>query len=151
MHSINIVELWCWNKECPDYGKINGRNIVFKEAYGNNQNSLFKCTTCGHCFSETHGTPFFDLKTHRKEVLRTLAMFPEKGSIRGVARASGHSKDTVQRWIKVASEHCKEVTEYFFRDLNLNIIQIDEIWSYIKKKKKMLQKKIQPNVVIATL
>ena len=53
--------------------------------------------------------------------------------------------------MKVASKHCKEVTEYFFHDLMLNIIQIDEIWSYIKKKKKMLQKKIQPNVVIAIL
>ncbi len=70
-------------------------------------------TTCKHCFSETHGTPFFELKTPTGEVIRTLAMFPEKGSIRGVARASGHSKDTVQRWIRVASEHCKEVTEYF--------------------------------------
>lgn len=150
MHSTNISELWCWNKECSDYDKTGGGNIIFKETYGNNQNSLFKCTTCGHCFSETRGTPFFELKTPREEVIRTLAMFPEKGSIRGVARASGHSKDTVQRWARVAAKHCKEVTEYFFHDLNLTIVQIDEIWSYIKKKKKMLQKKIQPNVVIAT-
>jgi transposase-like protein len=136
MHSTNTVELWCWNKECPAYGKINEGNIIFKEAYGNNQTSLFKCTICGHCLSETRGTPFFELKIAREEVIRTLAMFPEKGSIRGVARASGHSKDTVQRWIRVASEHCKEVTEYFFRDLHLNIVQVDEIWSYIKKRKK---------------
>ncbi len=136
MQSTNLSELWCWNKECSDYGKINEGNIVFKEAYGNNHISLFKCTSCGHCFSETHGTSFFELKTSREEVIRTLAMFPEKGSIRGVARASGHSKDTVQRWIKAACEHCKEVTEYFFRDLNLSIVQIDEIWSYIKKRKK---------------
>ncbi len=88
MHSTNTAELWCWNKECPDYGKINGGNIIFKEVYGNNQTSLFKCTNCGHCFSETHGTPFFELKTSREEVIRTLAMFPEKRSIRGVA--TGH-------------------------------------------------------------
>ncbi len=135
MHLTNIAELWCWNKECPDYGKINGGNIIFKEVYGNNQTSLFKCISCGHCLSETRGTPFFELKTAREEVTRTLAMFPEKGSIRGVARASGHSKDTVQRWMKVASEHGKEVTEYFFRDLNLSVVQVDEIWSYIKKRR----------------
>lgn len=136
MHPTKTWELWCWNKKCPDYGKTGEGNIVFKETYGSNQNSLFKCTTCKHCFSETHGTPFFELKTPGGEVIRTLAMFPEKGSIRGVSRASGHSKDTVQRWIRVASEHCKEVTEYFFRDLNLNVVQVDEIWSYIKKRKK---------------
>jgi hypothetical protein len=44
MHLTNIVELWCWNKECTDYGKINEGNVVFKETYGNNQNRLFKCT-----------------------------------------------------------------------------------------------------------
>lgn len=136
MHTINISELWCWNKECPNFGIPQQGNIVFKETYGNNQNSLFKCTTCGHCFSETRGTPFFELKTPKEEVIRTLAMFPEKGSIRGVGRASGHTTNTIQRWAAVASEHCKEVTEYFFRDLNLDIVQIDEIWSYIKKRKK---------------
>lgn len=67
MHLTNIVELWCWNKECTDYGKINGGNVVFKETYGNNQNRLFKCTTCGHCFSETHGTPFLSLKQPGKK------------------------------------------------------------------------------------
>jgi transposase-like protein len=136
MHPTRTWELWCWNIECPDYGKTGEGNIVFKEAYGNNQNSLFKCTTCGHCFSETHGTTFFGLKASREEVIRTLAILPEKGSIRGVARASGHTPNTVIRWMTVAAEHCNEVTEYFFHDLDLNIIQIDEIWSYIKKGRK---------------
>jgi hypothetical protein len=29
------------------------------------------------------------------EVLRTLALLPEKGSIRGVARATGHDKNAI--------------------------------------------------------
>ena len=39
-------------------------------------------------------------------------MIPEKGSIRGVARATGHSKDTICRWLKIAGTHSKEVTSY---------------------------------------
>jgi hypothetical protein len=39
-------------------------------------------------------------------------MLPEKGSIRGVARATGHSKDTVCRWLEIAGTHSKEVTTY---------------------------------------
>jgi hypothetical protein len=76
------------------------------------------------------------LKTSREELIRALAMLPEKGSIRGVARASGHTPNTIIRWMTVAAEHCNEVTEYFFHDLDLNTIQIDEIWSYIKKGRK---------------
>ena len=63
-------------------------------------------------------------------------MIPEKGSIRGVARATGHSKDTICRWLKIAGTHSKEVTTYFLRNLNLTKVEVDEIWSYIKKANK---------------
>lgn len=67
----------------------NQGNIVLKERYGKNKHILLKCKTCNHCFSETRGTVFFGPDTPQEEVLRTLAMLPEKGSIRGVARALG--------------------------------------------------------------
>jgi hypothetical protein len=63
-------------------------------------------------------------------------MIPEKGSIRGVARANGHSKNTIRRWLKIAGTHSKEVTAYFLINLNLKRVEVDEIWSYIKKAKK---------------
>ena len=37
------------------------------------------------------GTVFFGLNTPDEEVLRAIAMLPEKGSILRVARATGHS------------------------------------------------------------
>jgi len=40
-------------------------------------------------------------------------MMPEKGSIRGVARATGHSKNTICKWVEIAGIHLKEVTTYF--------------------------------------
>ena len=95
-----------------------------------------ECKSCGKCFSETRGTPFFGLKTPRKEILRSLAIIPEKGSIRGVARATSHGKNTICKWLYIAGAHCKEVTEYFLHDLELDKVQVDEIWGYIKKRKK---------------
>ena len=75
---------------------------MLKERYGKNNHALLKCKTCKSCFSETKGTIFFELNTPDEEVLRTIAMLPEKGSIRGVARATGHSKDTICRWLEIA-------------------------------------------------
>ena len=69
------------------------------------------------------------------EVVRSLAQIPEKGSIRGVARSSGHDKGTICKWVDLAGKHCEEVTDYFLRDLHLDRVQVDEIWSYIKKAK----------------
>jgi len=115
--NIDVSRYWCPNRECPDYGEKGRRNIVLKEKYGKEERWLLKCKTCGHCFSETRDTIFFGLMTPREEVLRTLAMIPEKGSIRGTARATGHDKNAICRWLKIAGEHCKEVTDYFLKDL----------------------------------
>lgn len=136
---LNIAELWCWNKECPDYGAAGKGNIVPKEQSGKHGNVLYRCRTCGHCFSETRGTPFFGLNTPREEILRVLALLPEKGSIRGLARATGHKQDTIALWIRRAGEHVEEVNEYFLHDLHLNAVQVDEIWAFIKKRTKMLK------------
>jgi len=95
MHSnLDISEYWCPNRECSDHGKKGKGNIIPKEKYGNEDRWLLKCKTCGHCFSETRGTIFFGLMTPKEEVLRILAMIPEKGSIRGTARDTGHDKSS---------------------------------------------------------
>ncbi len=89
---IDLSKFWCWNKDCPDYGKKERGNIVLKERYGKQDRALLRCKTCNHCFSETRGTAFYHLNTPQDEVLRTLAMLPEKGGIRGTARATGHDR-----------------------------------------------------------
>jgi hypothetical protein len=91
--NLDLSKFWCWQKDCSDYGKKGAGNIVLKERYGKDNRALLKCRTCGHCFSETRGTPFFGLNTSMDEVCRTLAQIPEKGSIRGVARTSDHASN----------------------------------------------------------
>jgi hypothetical protein len=70
------------------------------------------------------------------EVCRKLAEIPGKGSIRGVARSSGHDKSKICRWIDLAGKHCREVTDYYLKELHLDRVQVDEIWSFIKKGEK---------------
>jgi transposase-like protein len=133
---IELSKYWCPRKDCTDYGKTGKGNIIIKEKYGKEERYLLKCRSCGHCFSETKGTAFFCLHVPKEKVLRVLSMLPEKGSIRGLARATNHSQDTISKWMKVAGNHCREVDEYYLNNLKLERIQVDEIWSYIKKRKK---------------
>ena len=136
MNRMTAVDLWCWNKKCSDYRIKGKKNIVEKERIGKFNHMLYRCRTCEHCFSETRGTPFFGLQTPRQEILRTLAMIPEKGSLRGVARATGHRPITISTWVKRAGSHSYEVMKHLFQNLELTQVQIDEIWAYIKKKEK---------------
>jgi transposase-like protein len=120
----------------PGLRKEREGNIVLKEHYGKQNTALLRCKTCKKIFSENRGTPFFGLHKPKEMVLRSMAMLVEKGSIRGTARAMGANKDSVALWLKRAGEHCEEVTEYLLRDLNLSQVQIDEIWTFIKKREK---------------
>jgi len=84
----DLSRFWCWHIDA----QIMARNVLgillLRNFMEKNNTALLKCRTCGHCFSETRGTPFFGLTTPWNEVVRTLAQIPEKGSIRGVARSS---------------------------------------------------------------
>jgi hypothetical protein len=34
----------------------------------------------------------------------------------------------------LVGNHCREVTDYYLNDLHMDRVQVDEIWSYIKKR-----------------
>jgi hypothetical protein len=38
---LYTLDLWCWKKDCPNYGKKGLENIVFKERYGKMNAALF--------------------------------------------------------------------------------------------------------------
>jgi hypothetical protein len=113
-------------------------NIVIKEKYGKEEKYFLKCKTCKHCFCETRGTAFFCLYAPKEEVLRVLAMlrlcFPKKEAFvvwlaqRIIAKARSLAGLGCRK-------HCR-VNEYYLNELKLERVQVDEIWSYIKKKKR---------------
>lgn len=132
----DLSSFWCWNEDCPDYGKKGQGNIYVHDRKGGKYPAILKCRTCKKTFSERRGTFFFGLRTPKKDVLRALALLPEKGSIRAVSRITGFDKGTIVAWVKLAGKHTKQFNEFFLRGLQLTEVQVDEIWAYIKKTKK---------------
>jgi hypothetical protein len=47
-------------------------------------------------------------------------MIPEKGGISGVARATGHSKNTICRWLEIAGTHLKKL-QLIFSEILISI------------------------------
>ena len=134
---FNGEKLYCRNRKCPNYGKKGNGNIILKEFKGRNKRALLMCKICKKCFSETHGTPFFGLKTSISEVAEALALIPNLGSIRAVARFTNHKPDTIRSWIDLAEEDSvDEINYYFYKNLHLTQVQIDEIWTSINKRKR---------------
>lgn len=147
--NLNLSKFWCWQKDCPDYGKMDSGNIVLKERCGNDNRALLKCKTCGHCFSETHGTPFFGLHTPIDEVCRTLAQIPEKGSIRGAARMSGHDKGTICNGSILLASTAKKWRIIFWKNFALIASRLTRS-GLIKKRRKTSLSAIRKNTAMST-
>ena len=84
---------------------------------------------------------------YSKETIQTIILaVAESNSVRGTARIFKLDKDGVNRVVLKAGAHCKKVLENLITDLCLNECQLDELWSFVKKRKLFPQKTSSGNM-----
>jgi len=142
--TIVTDHLCCPNEECPSYG-IRGphpnHDIVGYGTYTTvhgEKRQMYLCRVCEKPFSETAGTPFYRLKTPKEIVCHALNELAEGSGVRSVARTNHVDKDTVLGWLKLAGQHCRRVSEFTMQGLELAQVQLDELWTFVRKKEKKL-------------
>jgi transposase-like protein len=138
MMKSRAATLFCPFERCADH-KIKGKgNIIFIRKYGSGETqNLFKCTTCLRTFSERRGTPLFECHLPEEKVYLILKCLSEGNGIRATSRIVGVSKDTVGSIINRIGDHIENVTETLMTDYHLEECQVDELWGYIFKKKRI--------------
>ncbi len=117
----------CPNSRCTDYSEKGRGNIRLERWYGMNHVALLRCRTCKKTFSESRGTPFFELRLPYEKLYRILTSLVRCGSIRGTADTVGVDKNTVLRILRVAGVKMKEFNEFMLRNLRMNQAQCDEL------------------------
>ena len=120
---------WCDQKSCPDRGKIDARNI---KPYSHVERRYY-CTTCTHTFSADRGTFFDTLRTDRHVLLDAVAMLVERNTLRAISRIKHGKPHTVLHWLDLAGQHAAAVSKDCIHGLHVTQVQIDELWTFIKK------------------
>ncbi len=133
-------EHWCPNKRCVDYGKKDESNVRFVRRYGKRATALFRCRTCGKTFSERNGTPLFGLKMEDETFFDIVTCVGECNGVRATGRIVGVKPDTVTNVIERMGEHARRVLAFHLRDLWPGEVQLDELWSFVRKKERNLTK-----------
>jgi transposase-like protein len=134
---IDTSMFFCPYDECSNYGKVGVDNqIIASGCYGKHQTQLLKCKVCRRTFSARRGTPLFELKTDEKTFYDVIACLAEGNGIRATGRIKNIDKDTVASWLKKASQHVEAVSRYLMVNLHFEAVQLDEFWSFVKKKKR---------------
>ena len=54
--------------------------------------------------------------------------------MRGISRVTGHHLATIARYYRLTGEHASLLTATSLQDLGPERIELDEIWSFVRKK-----------------
>ena len=138
----DVNNAFCPNVDCKDYGLQNHGNIAIRGKYGKDKDKdLLYCRTCGKRFAATRATAFFGLHLSDDKIAQIIHHAAEGVGVRATSRLLDINKDTVNRVILRAGEHCEIVLSNLLRSLKLEQAQLDELWAFVKKRN-LLSKKI---------
>ena len=103
---------------------------------------LLYCRTCGKRFASTRATAFFGLHLSDEKIEQIIHHATEGVGVRATARLLGINKDTVNRVILRAGEHCELILSSLLRSLKLKETQLDELWCFVKKRNVLTNKSL---------
>jgi transposase-like protein/IS1 family transposase len=108
-----------------------------RHKHGKNKcgNQRYKCATCGATFVEAGG-PLGDMRVSMKQATLALNLMLEGMSIRSVQRITGLCRQTLADLIILVGENCARMLESTVKGVEVNELQVDEIWGFIGMKEK---------------
>jgi len=131
----DLEQCFCPNKQCKDYGLRGHGNISIRGKYGKDKSrDLLWCRTCGKRFAATRASALFGMHLPAETIRQIIHHAAEGVGVRATARLLGLDKDTVNRVILRAGEHCARVLSSLLQSLELHETQLDELWTFVKKR-----------------
>lgn len=120
---------------CPSGCKIVERDFKLVRCYGPHHTPFYRCGQCGRQFSRRYDSIFAGFHTDEPTIYRVLKALAEGNGMRACARIFDIDKKTVARILEQAAGHCQDLSESLLKDYPLEECQLDELWSFVKKRK----------------
>src|SRR5579871_1101954 len=97
-------------------------------------NQRYKCATCGKTFVEEG--PLGEMRLDPDKAAMAIRLMLEGMSVRSVQRLTGLCRQTLADLILVVGENCQRLLTEKVRGVEVNELQLDEIWSFVGMKEK---------------
>ena len=134
------MDVACPNEQCSLFGRKGMLNIV-KSGFKENGMRNYQCTPCGKQFVRTTGTIFYRSRIKRKEAKQIANLLVEKNGIRSIGRVTERNRNTIMHFTDKLARKCRQANEFLLHDVKLSTVEVDEIWTFIKKNKRKLSRK----------
>lgn len=124
-----LKKVKCPNPACPDQDSSGTSNII----WWSRKQGRYMCNTCGKTFNEFANTLFWNKQHPPEFICEVLQLLAEGMSIRGISRVKRIKPETAIRWRREAAQHLDRLEDYLFNVCELEQVQVDEIFTFIKK------------------
>lgn len=117
--------------ECPfcEHPKVHKHSKTSKGC------QRYRCPNCQQTFADTIDTLYYRRQLSAAEIERILQAHTEGVSLRGIARLSKRSYNTVVDVVRAASQKAQLVHNEEVKDVETDRVVADEMWSFVKKSK----------------
>lgn len=135
---MDIKTCYCPNADCKKHRIQGSGSQIVRRGFDHGIQRL-QCSMCKTTFSIRQGTAYKGLRSDEGIFVIAMRALAEGNSIRGTGRIVDVDKDLVAAWLDQAAFHCMTVSKYFFHNLHITECQLDELWSFIRKKEDNLE------------
>ena len=125
----------CATPGCDNRGKP-GLNIVGYGSFAtkSGRRRRYRCTVCRGTLSTNTGTAYSGLRCTRREFDQVATLRVEGVSISATARVTGHSRNTIARWLERAATAATRFNDVMLHDFDLIELQADELCTFVGNK-----------------
>lgn len=124
---------YCDNEDCSCYNQPETDNIRINSRV----KAQVYCNVCGNRWVLTKGTMFYGLRTPMDKVITVLLCLTRGMGVNNTCRQEKVTADSILSWIIKAAQHTNEFSQYMQQEMDLEQVQIDEFWSFVRKKRKI--------------
>ena len=106
----------------------------------------FRCPKCLKTYTEAHRRTLDTMYIPQEKAVLALRLLFEGNSIRSTERITELDRNTIMTLLVKAGERCQSLMDSKLRNLHMQHIQIDEIWTYVQKKARRVRKGDSPEI-----
>ena len=106
------------------------------QRFGRHRNGLrrFRCPNCKRTYTEAHQRTLGSMYVSADRAALVIRLLVEGNSIRSTERISGMDRNTILSLLVTAGERCRRVMQQKIEYLDVQDVEVDEIWGYCFKK-----------------
>src|SRR5713101_5325626 len=134
-----IDDVACSKPGCDNFGQP-GVNIVCHGLFTtkSGRRRRYRCKSCGATFNTNTGTAYRGLRCGRRAFDQVASLRVEGVSLSATARVTGHSRNTIARWLERASMAAKRFNQQMLKDFPILELRADELFTFVASKRRTI-------------